>query len=154
MEDPYDMSTDTNEPNETKARKKGGGVVKAAAAVLLSGCLIASLGLNVYQAAVQNRKVSEYIDRELERQAEAAKQENQYMEDGYKVGGEYGIRSTARRVSRAASYRALAGDRSRRMSHTPRVWNLWIRKSIFPLNRRHTLSMGMKGSFSASRWEP
>lgn len=107
MEDPYDMSTDTNEPNETKARKKGGGVVKAAAAVLLSGCLIASLGLNVYQAAVQNRKVSEYIDRELERQAEAAKQENQYMEDGYKVGGEYEIRSTAR-ISNAY----LSGDDS------------------------------------------
>lgn len=52
--------------------------------------------------------MSEYIDHELERQAEAAKQENQYMEDGYKVGGEYEIRSTAH-ISDAY----ISGDHSR-----------------------------------------
>ena len=83
------MNTPANAP--AKRRR----AVKAAAAVLLSGCLAASLGLNIYQAAVQNRKVSEYIDRQLERQAEEAKRENQYVEDGYQVGGQYEIRSTA-----------------------------------------------------------
>lgn len=61
------------ESNPVQAPKGGAGAVKIAAAVLLSGCLIASLGLNIYQAAVQNQKVSEYIDHELERQAEEAK---------------------------------------------------------------------------------
>lgn len=83
------MNTPANAP--AKRRR----AVKAAAAVLLSGCLAASLGLNIYQAAVQNRKVSEYIDRQLERQTEEAKRENQYVEDGYQVGGQYEIRSTA-----------------------------------------------------------
>ena len=64
------------ESNPVQAPKGGAGAVKIAAAVLLSGCLIASLGLNIYQAAVQNQKVSEYIDHELERQAEEAKKEN------------------------------------------------------------------------------
>ncbi|MCI9289112.1 MAG: transglutaminase domain-containing protein [Oscillospiraceae bacterium] len=82
------------ESNPVQAPKGGAGAVKIAAAILLSGCLIASLGLNIYQAAVQNQKVSEYIDHELERQAEEAKKENEYMEDGYRVGGEYEIRST------------------------------------------------------------
>lgn len=103
MEDPRIMSTETNQ-----APKKGAGAVKLAAAVLLSGCLIASLGLNIYQAAVQNQKVIEYIDHELDRQAEAAKKENEYIEDGYKVGGEYEIRSTTH-ISDAY----LSGDDSR-----------------------------------------
>ena len=54
------------ESNPVQAPKGGAGAVKIAAAVLLFGCLIASLGLNIYQAAVQNQKVSEYIDHELE----------------------------------------------------------------------------------------
>ena len=103
------MNTEANAAGAAvKNPGKGGKAVKIAAALLLSCCLIASLGLNVYQAAVQNRKVSEYIDHELERQAEAAKQENQYMEDGYKVGGEYEIRSTAH-ISDAY----ISGDHSR-----------------------------------------
>ena len=89
------MNTEANAAGAAvKNPGKGGKAVKIAAALLLSCCLIASLGLNVYQAAVQNRKVSEYIDHELERQAEEAKKENEYMEDGYRVGGEYEIRST------------------------------------------------------------
>ena len=109
MEEPCTMNTEANASGAAlKNPGKGGKAVKAAAALLLSCCLIASLGLSVYQAAVQNQKVSEYIDHELERQAEAAKQENQYMEDGYKVGGEYEIRSTAH-ISDAY----ISGDHSR-----------------------------------------
>lgn len=96
------MNTDINDTNETREAsevkaeqpKKKGKAGHIIFAVLAACCLTASLGLNVYQAAVQNQKVSSYIDHELERQAKEAEQENEYIEDGYKVGGEYEIRST------------------------------------------------------------
>lgn len=78
-------------------RSKGLGAAKAAVSIALSGCLIASLGLNIYQASqdlTQNRKVNKFIDDQLERQAKEAEQENTYQEDGYKVGDQYEIRST------------------------------------------------------------
>ena len=70
---------------------------KVVAAVMLSGCLIASLGLNIYQAdraKVQDKKVNKFIDNQLERQAKEEEKENAYQEDGYKVGDEYEIIST------------------------------------------------------------
>ena len=87
------MNTDINETQKSTeaAEGKTGHIVFA---VLVVCCLIASLGLNVYQAAVQNQRVISYIDHELERQAKEAEQKNEYIEDGYKVGGEYEIRST------------------------------------------------------------
>ena len=86
-----------NEAVETKSRGKGAKAVKAAGAVVLAGCLAASLGLNIYQAyqaSVQNRKVNSFIDGQLERQAREEEQENTYLEDGFMVGDEYEIRST------------------------------------------------------------
>lgn len=83
-----------NEAVETKSRGKGAAAVKAVGAVVLAGCLAASLGLNIYQASVQNRKVNSFIDGQLERQAREEEQENTYQEDGFVVGGEYEIRST------------------------------------------------------------
>lgn len=70
---------------------------KVVAAVVLSGCLIASFGLNIYQAdraKVQDKKVNKFIDNQLERQAKEEEKENTYQEDGYKVGEEYEIIST------------------------------------------------------------
>mgnify|MGYP002511414391 CR=1 FL=1 len=88
------MDTDTNTTDQVKEAKKGGKAGRIAAGVLLSGCLVASLGLNIYQAAVTNQKSGEFIDYIYERITEEEKKENEYIEDGYKVGGEYEIRST------------------------------------------------------------
>ena len=76
---------------------KGAKIAKCVAAVALSGCLVASLGLNIYQAqasSAANQKTADYIDYMLDRIAEEEQQENEYIEDGFKVGGEYEIRST------------------------------------------------------------
>ena len=86
-----------NETVETKGQGKGAAAAKAVWAVLLALCLVASLGLNIYQASqasVQNEKVNSFIDGQLERQAKEEEQANTYQEDGFKVGGEYEIRST------------------------------------------------------------
>lgn len=88
------MSTEISEANEVKQSKKGGKAAKIAAGILLGGCLVASLGLNIYQAVVPNQKTADFIDYILERIAEEEKTENEYIEDGFKVGGEYEIRST------------------------------------------------------------
>ena len=88
------MDIDTNHPAEVRAEKKSGKAGKIVACVLLSGCLVASLGLNIYQAAVTNQKSGEFIDYIYDRIAEEEKKENEYIEDGFKVGGEYEIRST------------------------------------------------------------
>lgn len=97
------MNTDINETSEAqqatetlkaKQPERKGRTGKIIAAVLLSACLLTSLGLNIYQAVVPNQKTADFIDYILERIAEAEKQENEYIEDGFKVGGEYEIRST------------------------------------------------------------
>lgn len=94
------MNTELNEAQENTEtpqvqppRKKGkaGHIIFA---VLAACCLVASLGLNIYQALVPNQKSADFIDYILERIAEEEKKENEYIEDGYKVGGEYEIRST------------------------------------------------------------
>lgn len=77
---------------------KGKRAAKAVISTALAGCLIASLGLNIYQASrdfTQNKKVNKFIDDQLERQAKEAEKENTYQEDGYMVGDQYEIRSTA-----------------------------------------------------------
>jgi len=94
MEGYVTMDTDINETSEVKNTKKGGKAGKIIAGILLGGCLVASLGLNIYQAVVPNQKTADFIDYILERIAEEEKKENEYIEDGYKVGGEYEIRST------------------------------------------------------------
>lgn len=86
-----------NTEAESKQQGKGAKIAKSVAAVVLAGCLVASLGLNIYQAqesSKANRKTADYIDYMLDRIAEEEQQENEYMEDGFKVGGEYEIRST------------------------------------------------------------
>ena len=91
------MSTEINEANEAKQSKKGGKAGKIVVAVLLSACLLASLGLNVYQAFAQRQyadTMGGFIDEQRDRWAEEETQENEYIEDGFKVGGEYEIRST------------------------------------------------------------
>ena len=88
------MSTETV---EAKKQGKGAAAAKIIGAVALAGCLVASLGLNIYQAAqasAQNEKVNSFIDGQLERQAKEEEQENTYQEDGFVVGGDYEIRST------------------------------------------------------------
>ncbi len=100
------MSTEVSEANDTtpgrevttaKAPKQKGNAGKAAAGILLVGCLLGSLGLNIYQAYAQQQYASRmggFIDEQRDRWAEEERQENEYIEDGYKVGGEYEIRST------------------------------------------------------------
>ncbi len=89
--------TDVSQRDDLNKHAKTGKAVKAVASVTLAGCLVASLGLNIYQArqsSSQNRKVNKFIDNQLERQAKEEEQENTYQEDGYKVGNQYEIRST------------------------------------------------------------
>ncbi len=85
---------DTEKTNGRKGR--GPAILKAVGAGALALCLLASLGLNIYQAAVSGRKTAEFEDYILERIAEEEKQENTYIEDGYLVDGRYEIRSTVR----------------------------------------------------------
>lgn len=85
------MSTETTE-------KKGGGkALKAVGAAALAVCLVASLGLNVYQAYAQGQYADQmggFIAEQKDRWAKEEEQENTYQEDGFKVAGEYEIRST------------------------------------------------------------
>lgn len=76
----------------------GKRAAKAAASLVLAGCLLSSLALNIYQANqanAQNKRVNKFIDNQLERQAKEEEKENTYQEDGYIVGDEYEIISTA-----------------------------------------------------------
>ena len=87
------MNTET----ESKRQGKGGKIAKAVGMTALAGCLVASLGLNIYQAQASgkaNRKTADYIDYMLDRIAQEEEQKNEYIEDGFKVSGEYEIRST------------------------------------------------------------
>lgn len=92
------MHDERNETEVSERKEKNGSkVAKAVVSVALSGCLITSLGLNIYQAnesVSQNRKVNKFIDNQLERQAKEEEKENTYQEDGYKIGNQYEIRST------------------------------------------------------------
>ncbi len=92
------MNDERNEAEVSASKKKNSGkAAKAVVSAALSGCLIASLGLNIYQAnesVSQNRKVNKFIDNQLERQAKEEEKENSYQEDGYKVANQYEIRST------------------------------------------------------------
>ena len=80
----------------SKESRKGnvGGKVLA---VFVAVCLLGDIGVNVYhmqKETASDSKVSKFIDKELKRQAEEKKKENEYIEDGYKVSEEYEIRST------------------------------------------------------------
>ncbi len=88
------MSTETM---ENKGQGRGAKAVKAVGAGLLALCLVGSLGLNVYQAQAQKRyadAMNGFITEQKDRWAKEEEQENTYQEDGFKVGGEYEIRST------------------------------------------------------------
>ena len=77
--------TDVSQRDDLNKHAKTGKAVKAVASVTLAGCLVASLGLNIYQArqsSSQNRKVNKFIDNQLERQAKEEEQENTYL-SGY-----------------------------------------------------------------------
>lgn len=90
------MSTQT-ETAGGKTQGKGLKAAKAAGAGLLALCLVGSLGLNVYQAQAQQKYAAEmgaFIAEQKDRWAKAEEQENTYQEDGFKVAGEYEIRST------------------------------------------------------------
>ena len=88
------MSTETM---EHKAPGKGLRIAKGIGAGALALCLAGSLGLNVYQAQAQQKYAADmgaFITEQKDRWAKEAEQENAYQEDGYKVAGEYEIRST------------------------------------------------------------
>lgn len=81
-----------------KGKQRAGHIIAGAVAVLLVGGIGTSIGMNVMlmnRMNAQNVKVSQFIDDERARQAKEAEQENTYQEDGFKVGGQYEIRSTA-----------------------------------------------------------
>lgn len=80
-----------------KSRKRAGHAIACVVAVLLVCGVGISVGMNaalMNQMNAQNAKVSQFIDDERARQAKEAEQESSYQEDGFKVMGEYEIRST------------------------------------------------------------
>ena len=88
------MSTETM---ENKAPGKGIKIAKGVGAGVLALCLVGSLGLNVYLAQTQRSYADQmggFIAEQKERWAKEEEQENTYQEDGFKVAGEYEIRST------------------------------------------------------------
>lgn len=91
--------------------KKKSNVWMKVLGVGMAACLIGNLGLAVYQiqsSSVSDKKVSKFIDKELKRQAEESKKENEYQEDGYKIEDTYEIKSTT-----AISDAYLSGDSSK-----------------------------------------
>lgn len=65
--------------------------------LLLAGALMANLAFvtcQMEQMSLHDQKVGSFIDKQLERQADEEKQENTYIEDGFRVSGMYEIRST------------------------------------------------------------
>ena len=91
--------------------KKKSNVWMKVLGVGMAACIIGNLGLAVYQiqsSAVSDKKVSKFIDKELKRQAEESKKENEYQEDGYKVDDTYEIKSTT-----TISDAYLSGDSSK-----------------------------------------
>lgn len=91
--------------------KKKSGVWTKVLGVGMAACLIGNLGLGVYQiqsSSVSDKKVSKFIDKELKRQAEENKKENEYQEDGYVIDDTYEIKSTT-----AISDAYLSGDSSK-----------------------------------------
>ena len=89
------------ETNEREFEKTGGK--KSKSVVVLAICvaclLVVNIGLVVFQvitataAQKADKKVSQFIDDERERQAKELEGEA-YQEDGYSVGGQYEIKST------------------------------------------------------------
>lgn len=91
--------------------KKKSSVWTKVLGVGVAACLIGNLGLGVYQvqsSSVSDKKVSKFIDKELKRQAEENKKENEYQEDGYKIDETYEIKST-----KAISDAYISGDSSK-----------------------------------------
>lgn len=76
----------------------------------LTACLLGNLALGMYQlqqSETSNQKMEQFIDDQLERQAQEAEKKNTYQEDGFVVGEQYEIRST-----KAISDAYLKGDDS------------------------------------------
>ncbi len=76
----------------------------------LAACLFGNLALGAYQirqSDTNSQKVGQFIDDQLEKQAQEAEKKNTYQEDGFIVGEEYEIRST-----KAISDAYLKGDDS------------------------------------------
>lgn len=72
--------------------------------------LIASLAFQAFSFVFsmrQDEKVNKFIDNQLKRQAEEEEQLNEYIEDGFAVGGQYTITST-----KAISDAYISGDTS------------------------------------------
>lgn len=87
-----------------KSEKKKGNAARGAAAVLVAAVLLGGVGTSVGMNVVlmdemraqkeQGAKMSRFIDDERARQAKEAEKESDYQEDGYKVMGQYEIKST------------------------------------------------------------
>lgn len=63
----------------------------------LTACLLGNLALGTYQiqkSDTNHQKVEQFIDDQLEKQAQEAEKKNTYQEDGFVVGEQYEIRST------------------------------------------------------------
>ena len=87
-----------------KEKKKKNGLAKHVAFALLALVLLGGVGTSVGMNVVlmdemnaqkaQGEKMSQFIDDERARQAKEEEQESDYQEDGYKVMGQYEIKST------------------------------------------------------------
>lgn len=77
--------------------KQGKAVAKGILGVGIAACLVGNLGLGAYQlreSQKNDKKILKYVDKQLKKQAEEAKKESNYQEDGVKVADSYEIIST------------------------------------------------------------
>lgn len=82
---------------ESKKNKKK-VIVLTVAGVLTFALIAGGMGVGIaslVRSEMQSAKVNTFIEYQMEKDAEAQKQENEYIEDGFKVGGNFEIKSTA-----------------------------------------------------------
>lgn len=82
---------------ENKKRKNQMIVLLVACGVLTFALVAGGMGVGIASLVRNERqsaKVNTFIEYQMEKEAEAQKQENEYIEDGYVIGGTYEIKST------------------------------------------------------------
>ena len=82
---------------EEREKNKKKRIALTVAGVLTFALIAGGMGVGIaslVRSEMQSAKVNTFIAYQMEKDAEAQKQENEYIEDGFKVGGNYEIKST------------------------------------------------------------
>ena len=82
---------------EEREKNKKKRIALTVAGVLTFALIAGGMGVGITSLVrneMQSAKVNSFIAYQMEKDAEEQKQENEYIEDGFKVGGNYEIKST------------------------------------------------------------